>query len=126
MSIVFADIQSYLEGIANNPNNRRNVDDSNHARFWRVSYQEFVTGVVPNESCQGQHVPIVNVDPEKCPFYQALATPAGWCNMRQMPRGGPFITDAGYMITLGDGSSIAGAEIAANIRWWLKNGMPEV
>ncbi|MCZ8548315.1 hypothetical protein OOJ09_29440 [Mesorhizobium qingshengii] len=124
--IVFADIQSYLDGIADNPKNTRKVDDAGHARFWRVSYHEFITGFVPDETCKGQDVPIVNSDPAQCPFYQALVAPAGWCNMRQMPRGGPFITDAGYAVTLGGGLLITGVEMDANIRWWLTNGMPEV
>lgn len=124
--IVFADIQSYLDGIADNPNNKQKADDARHARFWRVSYHEFITGFVPDERCKGQDVPIVNSDPVQCPFYQALVTTVGWCNMRQMPRGGPFITDAGYTVTLSNGLLTTGAEIDANIRWWLTNGMPEV
>lgn len=124
--VSFANIQSYLDAIADNPNNTRNVDDAGHARFWRVTYNEFITGLVPNEFCKGADIPIVNADPSQCAFFQALVTPSGWCNMRQMPRGGPMITDAGYAVTAADGMTYTGAEIEANIRWWLTNGMPEV
>jgi hypothetical protein len=123
--ITYADIQAYLEAIADNPNNTRNVDNSSHRRFWNVPYQQFVTGNVPNERCNGNPIPIVNRDPNLCPFYQSLKNSSGWCNLSQMPRRGPYITDPGYKVTLRSGRVITGAEIDANIVWWLTNGMPE-
>jgi hypothetical protein len=123
--ITYADIQMYLEAIANNPNNRRDTDSSGHGRFWNVSYNQFVQGTIPNEDCSGQPIPILDPDPAKCPLYQALKAPNGWCNGGQMPMKGPYITAAGYAVKLSNGVSIPGADIDANIVWWLTNGMPE-
>jgi hypothetical protein len=123
--ITYADIQSYLEAVANNPQSRRSVDSSGHGRFWEVPYQEFVTGSVPNEQCNGASIKIVDSDPNNCAFYQALRDANGWCNLSQMPMTGPFITDPGYSVVLSSGTVISGADIDANIVWWLTNGMPE-
>jgi len=42
-----------------------------------------------------------------------------------MPQGGPYITDAGYTVTLSNGVQISGQQIMENIKWWLGNGYPE-
>lgn len=124
-NVTFSDIQMYLEGIANNPDNKRDVDISNHGRFWNVSYQTFITGTVPGEACNGNPIPIADKDPAKCAFYQALKNSAGWCSLEQMPKRGPFITDRGYAVKLSNGQTISGADIDANIVWWLTHNMPE-
>jgi hypothetical protein len=123
--IVYSDIQAYLEAIANNPNDERSVDDSNHQRFWKKPYDQFIHDSVPNEDCNGAPIPIVNKDPNQCPFYQALVNKTGWCSKQQMPRKGPFITDQDYTVKLANGASIKGSEIDANIIWWLTHEMPE-
>ena len=123
--ITYANIQNYLEAIANNPADKRDVDNSSHGRFWNVPYAKFITGTVPNELCAGNLIKIVDPDPSKCSFYQSLVNSAGWCSSQQMPKKGPFVTDPGYKVTLADGSVMTGAEIDANIVWWLTNGMPE-
>ena len=123
--VSYADIQSYLEAIANNPANQRQVDDSAHGRFWNVSYAQFTTGNVPDERCHGAAIPIVNADPAKCAFYQSLKAPTGFCNLAQMPKRGPFITSPGYQVTLANGVVMTGGQIDDNIVWWLTNGMPE-
>jgi len=124
--INYAVIQSYLEAIANNPADKGDVDLSSHGRFWQVPYQQFVNGQVPDEACNEQPIPITDRDPAKCPFYQTLKNPTGWCNLKQMPLKGPFITDPGYTVKLADGTTISGQDIDANIVWWLTNNMPEV
>jgi hypothetical protein len=124
--VSYADIQGYLDAIADNPQNGGDIANSLHERFWNVSYAEFVGGSVPNESCRGAPIPIVDKDPTKCPFYQSLKNPNGWCDLKQMPKGGgPYITDAGYKVTLRNGTVISGTEIDANIVWWLTHNMPE-
>jgi hypothetical protein len=124
--VTFADIQMYLEAIANNPQNKRKVDNSDHKRFWNTTYQKFITGPVPNEDCgDGAPIPIVNKDPAQCAFYQALKAKSGWCELGQMPKGGPFITDTGYTVKLSNQTTISGADIDANIVWWLTHNMPE-
>ncbi len=124
--ITYRDIQSYLEAIASNPKNKRSADNSGHGRFWNVPYQQFIGGDIPNEDCNGLAIKIVDADPSKCAFYQSLKNPAGSCNSQQMPKKGPFITDTNYSVTLGDGSVVSGADIDANIVWWLTHGMPEM
>jgi hypothetical protein len=124
--VVYKDIQAYLDAIADNPNNKRDVANSGHDRFWKVPYQQFISNVVPNEVCAGKAIKIVDPDPSKCPFYQSIKNPSGWCNTGQMPKKGPFITDPGYTVTLKDGSTITGAKIDEQIVWWLTNNMPEL
>ena len=107
--IVYADIQAYLEAIADNPDDRNNVDFSRHGRFWTKTRDQFVSDTVPGEACGGQPIPIVDQDPAKCPFFIALTSRTGFCNLGQMPRGGPakaFITDPNYKVTLKDGTTI--------------------
>jgi hypothetical protein len=70
--VSYSDIQAYLEAVADDPDNKRSVDNSAHERFWNVPYAQFVNGTVPNESCNGSAIPIANKDPNKCSFYQAL------------------------------------------------------
>jgi hypothetical protein len=133
--ILFADIQAYLDAIADNPNNTGDVESSNHRRFWQTTYLEFTTGSVPLETCNNAPIPIVgkvagnpNVDPAQCPFFQALTSPTGWCNKGTMPKFGPptsFITDQNYKITLKDGTVLTGTQIQDNITWWLGHGLPE-
>jgi hypothetical protein len=133
--VVFADIQAYLDAIADNPDDISDVGGSRHRRFWQVSYQQFITGIVPNEICNNAPIPILNkdptqpnVDPAHCPLFQALTNPSGWCTpvgLGQMPKNGPFITDANYSVTLKNNTTISGQDIIANIRWWLTNGLPE-
>jgi hypothetical protein len=133
--VVYADIQAYLDAIADNPDDNSKADNANHGRFWQMKYQDFVSGTVPGENCHGALIPITgkvagspNVDPLQCPFYQALKNSSGWCSKGQMPKNGPpkaFITDPAYKVTLKNGQVITGAEIQANIETWLSNGLPE-
>jgi len=124
--VAYATIQDYLDAIADNPACKGSIDNSSHGRFWSVDYRQFVSGTVPNEDCGGLAIAITDLDPNKCPFYQALKNPAGWCSLGQMPLQGPFITDSGFTVTLKDGSAISGPDIDANIVWWLTNKMPEI
>ena len=115
-TIVYADIQNYLNAIANKANNP--ISDSPHGAWWLtpdgtspLSYNDFKTGQVPN-------VDSVNImdsgTPLQSAFYVILTNPNGYQgkNKRpynQMPDGGPYITDAGYTATLPDGTTISGA-----------------
>jgi len=122
--ITFADIQSYLEAIANKAVN--DIGNSPHDRFWNVTYQEFINGVVPHTKCNGQTIPLIdNADPKNSAFYVILIDPNGWCNKREMPGGGPFITEVGYQVTLAGGKVITGLQIQEDIKFWLENGFPE-
>jgi hypothetical protein len=126
--IVFADIQAYLDAIADNPDDAGDIDSSRHGRFWQVAHKDFISGTVPGENCAGTAIPIVDKDAARCPFYQALTNPSGWCNKGQMPKNGParaFITSANYKVKLKDGSTVTGREIDDNVVWWLTNGMPD-
>jgi hypothetical protein len=57
-------------------------------------------------------------------MYIILTNAAGYCGRKQMPPGGPFITDAGYSLTLSDGSTVTGVQIAQDIHDWLAAGAP--
>ena len=122
--ISFSQVQAYLDAIAKKANNE--VDDSPHERFWNVDYTSFVDGNVPGVRCDGNAVPIIDkAKPINSAFYVILTDPAGWCRKRQMPGGGPFITDAGYKVTLADGTTVTGQQIKDDLAAWLSGGYPK-
>jgi hypothetical protein len=127
-SMTFAKVKQYLTAIADNPSNAGNVDNSPHGRFWNVTYHEFTTGDVPGGNdveCNGTASKIIDTaHPDQSPFYLALTAPTGWCNLGQMPEGGPFITDKGYQVTI-NGTNILGSKIKSDLLEWLQNGFPE-
>lgn len=115
----YADIAGYLTAIMNNDNVP--ISQSPHGQWWLINYQDFKTGQVPNVGIQ-----IMDTgNPLQSAFYVILTDPNGFEGFPQMPDGGPFITDAGYMATLADGTKISGAQIAANMKSWLENGFPQ-
>ena len=123
--IVFADIQAYLNAIADNANG--DIDESPHKRFWSVAYNNFINGNIPNVTSSGapipagQPIPIINkADPVNSSFFAILK--GGFAGKRQMPDGGPLITDPGYQITV-NGKTVTGAQIQADIQSWLQNGI---
>jgi hypothetical protein len=117
--IGFADIKAYLTAIANKANN--SIENSPHGAFWDTDYTTFTTGIVP-----GVGVPIMDrTDPLKSPFFVILTDTNGFNGLSQMPEGGPFITDTGYSVTLGDGTTPTGQQLISNLRAWLTNGFPK-
>jgi hypothetical protein len=123
MAITFARLQEYLTAIAAKAN--LDAANSRHGVFWNVPYAEFVAGVVPNKQCRSHAVPIIDAaDKPSSAFNQILR--AGWCGMPQMPRTGPFPTDAGYSVKLNNGSVITGTKILQDIQEWLEAGAPEL
>jgi hypothetical protein len=122
--IKFKQIQSYLDAIAANAN--LDVVGSPHKSFWNVPYTNFINGVIPKTKCKANPIPIINrQDPENSLFYVILTNAQGFCNIVQMPPTGPYITDAGYSVTLPDGTVVTGAKIQQDIHEWLTNGYPE-
>jgi hypothetical protein len=122
MAITFARLQEYLNKIGD----KATLDPANsrHGVFWNGTYQAFMNGVVPKKTCNGQPVPIIDpVNKANSAFYQILR--AGWCDMPQMPKTGPFVTDANYSITLADGTKVTGTQILKDIQDWLNAGAPE-
>jgi hypothetical protein len=122
MAITFSRLQEYLTKIGEKAN--LNPANALHGVFWNTTYDAFVTGVVPNKHCNGQVVPII--DPNNranSAFYLILR--AGWCSMPQMPKTGPYVTDANYSITLSDGTKVTGVKILQDILDWLNAGAPE-
>jgi hypothetical protein len=127
---VYADVQAILDAIANNANG--DVDLSPHRRFWSVSRQTFLSGEVPNITIAGvtYHIPIVNSsNPLQSAFFQILLGPltvtsgASTATIVQMPKGGPFITDSGFSVTV-NGVNKSGTDIQNDLTNWLTNGMP--
>src|SRR5271166_5238207 len=101
MAVVFSDIQNFLDAIlAKNGSS----NPAPHGVFWRQTgnynqdYMLFTGGNVP-----GVGIPIMNVpSPLNSNFFLILTNanvfPASIYG--QMPVGGPFITDAGYNVTV--------------------------
>ena len=127
--MTFARVQQYLDAIADQA--LLDAGSAPHGRFWRVSYQDFVAGFVPNNNendgkmkCNGEPVPLIDREnPEGTPFYNILR--GRWCQITQMPEAGPFVTDDGFTVTLGDGTQVSGQQIQDDILAWLNNGFPE-
>jgi hypothetical protein len=122
MAISFKRLREYLDAIAA----KANLDAANagHGVFWNVSYNQFITGTIPNKQCHGQPVPIIDpANKAQSAFFQILRD--GWCGMPQMPRTGPFVTANGYSVVLSDGSVITGTQILKDIEDWLEGGALE-
>jgi hypothetical protein len=129
MPISFARLQEYLDLIVQNAGD--NSATAPHKRFWS-SYQNLTANPLLNPKCNGQPIfPVKYTDPQRTtvdadgsPMYVILTSADGFCGRGQMPPGGPFITDAGYSLTLSDGSTATGAQIAQDIHDWLAAGAP--
>ena len=123
--VTFAKVQAYLDAVAANAS--IDIGNSPHLSFWSVPYATFVTGNVPNVSDHGSPVSIIDpANPLQSPLYVILTDPKGWHGKRQMPGGGPYITDADYSVTLADGTPVTGQQIQADLADWLTKGFPEM
>jgi hypothetical protein len=139
MPINFARVVTYLDAIANQPGVI--LDNSPHGAFWRLTRDQFVAGMVSGTSCHtnvagaSQNVPIPIVkkgDAANSPIFNILIgmlqlpmTDGTTCKKMQMPGGGPFITDMGASITLGDGTTVTGGQIQTDLQNWINAGCPE-
>lgn len=124
-TISFVRVKIYLDAIAAQAAN--DINNSPHNTFWNLSYTDFVNGNIPHVTCNGQPIPLINkADPKNSAFFVILTNAAGFCNKRQMPGGGPFITDAGYTVNLPDGTAVTGQQIQNDLSNWLGNGFPEM
>jgi hypothetical protein len=122
--IVFADIQAYLEAIANKATNDVDGGGCPHKRFWNVPFATFISGNVPLVLNAGHPIPIMDpTTPANSAFFAILKGP--FVGKRQMPGGGPFITDTGYQVTTAAGKVVTGQQIQDDITWWLTHGFPE-
>jgi hypothetical protein len=120
-----------LDAIADNA--ITGIGSSPHGAFWNsMSRNQFTTGEVPNIVRGGvtYHIPIVNAKkPDDSAILRVLLGPfpvqqdGSSTTIPQMPKGGPFITDSGYHVSIG-GVDRTGAQIQADISEWLNNGMP--
>jgi hypothetical protein len=119
--ISFRRVQAYLNAIADA---HGAIQSSPHRRFWNVAYLDFVDDQVPNVACNNQPVAIINRrSPFESPFFLILQ--GQWCDLPQMPRGGPYITEPNFEVDLPDGTAVTGPEILADLTSWLTNGYPE-
>jgi hypothetical protein len=138
MPTKYSDVVMYLDAIANNANG--DVASAPHGYWWHVNqdinqaplaYNDFVTGTVFGVTgSSGNPIPIIGTDskqtdPLQSEFYILLSTPNGSGGFPQMPKGGPFITDAGFSVTLSDNATVTGAQIMTNLEEWLGHGYPE-
>jgi hypothetical protein len=125
MPISYSRVIAYLDAIADKGVN--DTANAPHDRFWTgMTRDQFVTGTVPNVSCHGASIPILDqTNPANSPFFLVLKDQASFCNKPRMPKGGPFITDPGYTVTLANGTHVTGQQIQDDILEWLQNGFPE-
>src|SRR6187431_1151587 len=113
--MTFARVKQYLDAIADQA--LFDAGSAPHGRFWSVSYQDFVAGFVPNINendgkmkCNGEPVPLIDREnPEGTPFYNILR--GRWCEISQMPDGGPVITERDFTVALADGTQVTGQQI---------------
>jgi|GEM_PF-2835532 len=123
----FTDIQNILDAIAaadtSNPLPTAPHNTDSGAPFWRetgdldADYTAFITGTVPNFGSQ-----IMDQNDPLNSLFLTMLLGAG--PGPQMPLGGPFITDAGYQVSV-NGSMMSGHDIQTTIETWLKNGFPK-
>jgi hypothetical protein len=83
---------------------------------------------VPNVMCTkaGVKSPIKVVvpnDPDNSPLLIILQKGQAICNYRQMPDGGPYLTDSGYQVVV-SGEAVSGQQILNDLRQWILNGCP--
>jgi hypothetical protein len=138
MPTKYSDVVMYLDAIANNANG--NVASAPHGYWWHVNqdinqaalaYNDFVKGTVFGVTgSSGNLIPIIGTDskqtdPLQSEFYILLSTRGGSGGFPQMPKGGPFITDADFSVTLSDNTTVTGAQIMTNLEEWLGHGYPE-
>jgi hypothetical protein len=140
MPTIYSDITMYLDAIADNANGL--MSGAPHKYWWHqdptkesspyLTYKEFVTGTVYGVSDdQGKPIPIIGTDskqtdPLQSTFYILLTTKGGNGTFPQMPKGGPYLTDANFgTLTLSNGDVVTGPQMAANIATWLGNKYPE-
>ena len=138
--IAYKDVIAYLDTLADA---NGNIDSAPHGRWWKkpavdaqgnpiagqlvaLSYEEFRDGTV---SGIAPPIPIIDkADPAKSSFYQILIAKykVGTRTFRQMPDGGPLITDpSDDPYTLPDNTEITGAQMNANLLEWLQGGLPK-
>jgi len=131
MAVSYARIQEYLDKILAK-DTTGSIDESPHKVFWKVDRDTFVKQSVPHVSCNGKPMPVVKVgDSANSPLYLVLISDGASgaaCKKPQMPAGdpgGPFITDPGYQITLGDNTTVTGSQIQQDVKDWIDSGCPE-
>jgi hypothetical protein len=128
--INFARVQEYLNLVVAKAGD--NAANAPHKQFWS-SYQTLTTQPLPVVRCQGAPISAIKwldeaktqVDADNSPLYVILTNANGFCNKDQMPPGGPFVLDDGYSVVLADGTTVTGAQIAADIHDWLLGGAHE-
>jgi hypothetical protein len=127
MTIKFSRLQEYLDLIVSNAED--NINGAPHKRFW-ASHQSLTAQPLPVVKCQGADIFAVKyldaartqVDADNSPLFVILTNANGFCGKVQMPPLGPFITDAGFQLTLSDGTVVQGDQIRNDIHDWLAAG----
>ena len=128
MPTKYADIILYLDSIAANANG--DVSSAPHGYWWHLNqdgsqrpltYNEFITGTV-----HGIGVPIIDrSNPLQSLFYLLLSTKGGTQGYNQMPWHGPYLTDPGATLPVGNNPNFPAAQIITDMKEWLGNGYPE-
>jgi hypothetical protein len=146
--IRYSDALAYLDAIADATGGA--IDASPHGRWWKdasganLSYDHFKTGTITSAGIVPP-VPILDQSPSTDKsnsfFYKILLGPgsSGGTRYKQMPDGGPLITDTAantgtgngtdttpgsVVFTLGDGTLVTGKKIGDDLLEWLKAGAP--
>jgi hypothetical protein len=120
-AIAYETLIAYLDGIDAKGNLA--ADGAPHGVFWKDGNGDNLSLATFKGLTILGNVKIFNdVHPEQSPLYLILQGP--WNGRPQMPKTGPYITDAGYSITV-NGATITGNQIKADFLDWLQQEFPK-
>jgi hypothetical protein len=136
VTVKFSDVQAMLDAILAKSTWAQGksppLHPPPHSAFWRQTgdydedHKRFTSGNVPNVG-----IPIMSTAPGKellSNIYVILTNPNGLEDqgIEQKPGGpgGPYITDAGYQVSV-NGTNMTGQQIADALAQWLTSGFPK-
>jgi hypothetical protein len=122
-TITYETLIKYLDAIDQNGN--LSASGAPHGVFWKdAAGNNLPLATFKSLSITVPNGPVQIFNPaqyDQSPLYLILLGP--WNGRPQMPKTGPYITDAGYSVTV-DGNAVTGAQIQADFLAWLKQQFP--
>lgn len=122
-TITYETLIKYLDAI--DLNGSLSASGAPHGVFWKDGGGNplpLATFKALSITVPGGTVKIFNeMQPDQSPLYLILL--GTWNGFPQMPKTGPFITDAGYSVTV-DGNAVSGTQIKNDLLAWIKQEFP--